>query len=96
MSKVSKIERTIPSLYRRTALSQYMFAFVLGVRATLHTVTVKDAISMFMKQFNLTEEQYSADSAMVTYNRMFKELLNIENNEKQETKADSLCSTQTQ
>ena len=79
MPKLSNIESLIPALYRRTALNQMMFAFVLGVRNTLHTITVKDAVLMFMKEFNLTEELFSVDSALVTYNRMLKELQQIEN-----------------
>lgn len=71
------VESKIPALYKRTALNQMMFAFILGVKATLHTVTTQQAILMFMESFELTHEEFNLDSALVIYNRMQKEFINL-------------------
>lgn len=70
----SQLEKSIPALYRRTALSQLMFGFVTGCRNTLHTITIHDAILMFMDVYGLSPDEYNVDSAKVIYNRMSKEL----------------------
>lgn len=68
MPKLNNLEKGIPALYRRSALSMLMFGYVQGVRATLHTVTVKAAIRMFMTHYGLTDDNYNADSALTTFN----------------------------
>ena len=73
----SKLEGQIPKLYRRSALNLLMYGFVTGVRATLHTVNVKQAIFMFMEAYAIDDDDFNVDSAMVIYNRMQKEFLNM-------------------
>ncbi len=77
MPKQINIQLSIPALYKRSALNHLMFGFVTGVRATLHTVTIKEAVYMFMDAYGLSHEDYNSDSALITFNRMQKELLNI-------------------
>lgn len=77
MAKETSIEKTIPKLYKRTALSQMMFAFVRGVRATLHTVTIDEAIRMFMDDMDLTDDDFNVESARSAYHLMQKELINL-------------------
>ena len=81
MPKISKTESTIQKFYRRSSLHQLMFGFVQGVRATLHTVPVKQAIRMFMEQYDLTDDDYNADSALVIFDRMQKELFETKKNQ---------------
>ena len=81
MPKSSNIENTIPKLYRRSALNQMMFAYVCGCRSALHTLSITACISLFMHEFGLTEEDYNSDSARVEYNKMRKELINLNDNE---------------
>lgn len=80
MPKQSKIERLVPSLYKRTALSQMMFAYVLGCRSALHTVSVEQAIIMFMEEFELTHDDYNTESAEVIYHRMYRDYIELKKN----------------
>ena len=64
----------IPALYKRNALNLSMFAFVKGARATLHTITVDDALSLFMDSYGLDEDSFNSASARATYYRMAAEL----------------------
>lgn len=73
----SGIEKKIPSLYKRTALTQLMFGFVMGARAALPTMTVKEAIYEFMKIFDLDDDDFNCDSAAVIFDRMQKDLITI-------------------
>lgn len=73
----TETEKLLPALYKRTALNLSMFAFVRGVRATLHTIKVADAIAMFMESYGVDEDEYNTSSAASTYFRMQKELLNL-------------------
>ena len=77
MPKKTGLEGTIPELYRVNTLNALMFGHVTGCRAILHTVTLKQAITSFMEVFGLTDEDYNADSALVTYDRMRKDLLKL-------------------
>lgn len=80
MPRQSKIEKIIPALYKKNALSQMMFAYVLGCRSALHTVTLGQAILMFMEEFGLTHEDFNNESAEVIYNRMYKDLIALKSN----------------
>lgn len=70
-------EKQIPALYKRTALNLSMFAFVRGVRFTLHTISIADAIGMFMDSYGLDEDDLNRKSAQSTFMRMQNELLNL-------------------
>ena len=72
----TEIEKTIPDLYKRSALNHLMFGFVRGVRETLHTVSVHDAVFMFMECFGLDDDSYNSKSAMTTFARMQNDLIN--------------------
>lgn len=76
MPKTTGIELKIPAIYRRSALNLMMFGYVTGVRATLHTVSMRDAMFMFMESFDLEDEDFNVASGLTTYNRMQKEFLN--------------------
>lgn len=73
MEQVSNIEKLVPRMYRRSALNLLMFGYINGVRSTLHTVTVKEAVLMFMRDFQLDSDDFNEDSASVIYYRMYKE-----------------------
>lgn len=75
MPRVTELEKEIPKLYRRSALNMLMFAFVRGARAALHTLTIKDAILMFMEDFELDDDEFNYQTALTTYAQMQKELI---------------------
>lgn len=80
-SKQSKIEKSIPAFYKKTALNQLMFGFVLGCRSALPTITIKQGVSMFMEEFKLDDEEFNSDSATVIFDRMQKEALDLKRTE---------------
>lgn len=61
----------VPKAYQHKTLDNWMFGYVLGMKRALPSVTTKKAIEMFMYDFNLSEDDYPLDSAMVVYNRCF-------------------------
>jgi len=75
MPKIQQIESTIHKIYRRNALNLSLFAYVLGVRSALHTITIPQAVDMFMQEFGLDDDTFNRASAITTFNRMQKELL---------------------
>ena len=77
MPKPSEIEKQIPKLYRQNAINLSLFAYVRGVRAALHTVTVPQAILMFMDDYGIEPDELNTKSCLTTYNRMQKDLLNL-------------------
>lgn len=81
MPKTSKIEELIPKIYRQNALNLSLFAYVRGVRSALHTVTVVQAIDMFMDDFGLDDDNFNRGSGLTTYNRMQKELIILKRTE---------------
>lgn len=77
MPKRTAIENQIPALYKRNALNLSLFGYIRGARAALHTISVPEAIGMFMEEYGLDDDDINRLSALNTYNRMQKELLNL-------------------
>tara|TARA_R110000787_G_scaffold97665_4_gene201312 strand:+ start:11330 stop:11563 length:234 start_codon:yes stop_codon:yes gene_type:complete len=75
MPSRSGVENSVPKIYQRTALSLMLFGYVTGVRATLHTVTLDQAVNMFIESYGLDEDDYNTESAKNNFNRMQKEFL---------------------
>lgn len=72
MPKEQEVLKPIPALYKTNALNLLAFAYIRGVRETVHTVTEKQAIKMFMNSFELEEDEFNLDSALFTYSRTKK------------------------
>ena len=81
MPKTSEIEKLIPKIYRQNALNLSLFAYIRGVRTALHTVTVVQAIDMFMEDYGLDDDNFNRGSALTTYNRMQKDLITLKRSE---------------
>lgn len=81
MPSLNEIQKQIPALYRQNALNLSLFAYIRGVRAALHTVTVVQAIDMFMNDYGLEEDDFNRKSALTTYNRMQKYLITLKRTE---------------
>jgi len=77
MAKESILEQNIGTIYKKSTLNLLMYGFVTGVRATLHTVTIENAVRMFMEAYNIGDAEYNIESGVATYGRMRKEFLNI-------------------
>ena len=70
MTKQKPIIQTIPALYKRSAEDLMMYGYVLGMQRGLPTVSTQKCIEMFMREFKLSEDDYSRDSACVTFRRL--------------------------
>lgn len=70
MTKQKPIIQSIPSLYKRSAEDLIMYGYVLGMQKGIPTASTQKCIDMFMKEFNLSEEDYPRDSACVTFRRV--------------------------
>ena len=77
MPKQILIEKAIPNLYKKSALNLLMFGYVRGVTTTIHTISIEQAIMMFMEDFHLDIDEYNLKSAMTTYNRTQKDLITL-------------------
>jgi len=72
MPKPRGIDNKIAAIYRKNTLSLLCFGYVRGCKSALHTLTVDQCISLFMKEFDLTEEDFNSESARVEYGKMQK------------------------
>lgn len=65
----------LPKFVTRDALDKIMFGFVLGYkyRGIIPIMLVKEAIMKFQEEFNLTDDEYPLDSAVVTFYNILKE-----------------------
>lgn len=77
MPKPSEIEKQIPELFRANALNLMLFGYVRGVKSALHTLTISQAVDMFMKEYGLTDDNYNRESAITSYNRMQNKFINF-------------------
>lgn len=77
MSKDKPIERIIPAMYKKKAIDQLLFGFVQGAQAALETVSTEEAILMFLKAYNLSEDDYPLRSARRTVERMKTDYIEI-------------------
>jgi hypothetical protein len=50
-----------------------MFGYVLGVTSALPSVTIKKAIELFMEDFNISEDDYSYDSARARFYEYYEQ-----------------------
>ena len=77
MPKTDEIEKFIPALWRCSPLNLCLFSYIRGVRGALHTITITQAIDMFMEEYGLDDDNFNRGSALTTYNRMQKFLINL-------------------
>lgn len=75
MPRTKEISGKIPRIYQRCALDLMMFGYVCGVRNTLHTITIPQAILMFIEEYEIEIEDFNTKSALVIFNRMQKEMI---------------------
>jgi hypothetical protein len=56
-----------------------MFGYVNGIRYVAPSTTVKDAILIFLKQFDVQEDDYCFDTAYGTYQRILRSIVQMSN-----------------
>lgn len=70
MPQEKPIEKSIPSFYKKSALDLCMYAYVQGVMDFLPGMKTREVIKYFMKQYNLTEEDYPIETAVKNFSKI--------------------------
>lgn len=70
MPKESEIKKSISAFYKKSAIDLCMYAFVKGIMCVLPSVTIRDGINIFLKNFNIDESDYPIDAAVKNFNRI--------------------------
>lgn len=65
----------LQKFYQRRAQDVYFFGWVRALTMNMPAVTIKDAIRNYMEAHSLTDKDFNCESAMVSYERMTKELM---------------------
>lgn len=76
----NKITSPIAAIYKRNALNLLMFGYVKGVRETIHTVTIAEALERFRVLMDIDPDCFNANSMAMEFNRMNKDIFNINSN----------------
>ena len=78
MGNRKEVVVNIPRLYKWESLDLIMFGYVQGLRYALPSLTVPIAITQFLKNFGLSEDQYPFEYAYQSYRRVIISLVEIE------------------
>lgn len=70
----TNLKGAIPKIYKRQWLDAALFGWVSGQKNLLPSVTIDQCIEMFMKHFDLSEDDISHGTCRQTYNRMVTEM----------------------
>ena len=71
MAKEKGILKPIQRLYKANQIDLAMFGWVCGARRFIPSAKITDLVEEFIVFNNLTEDEYSYDSALVTFHRMW-------------------------
>ena len=75
MPKEKEFKLDIPSLYKKSAEDLLMFGWIYGQKQIVPSVSIKKSIELFMNFCNLSEDEFSVESAEIIFNRMNKQFL---------------------
>lgn len=64
----------IPKFLQRRSFDLFMFGYVDAIHTELPTVSIRKAIEMFRKRYDLDLDVFNEESAFTTYNRMKGEI----------------------
>lgn len=71
----------IPALFKRNTFHLLLYGFITGVQHSLPSVTKEEAAQMFLKRFKITPDAYDTQTIVTTYNRINKEIIEVEKKE---------------
>jgi len=80
MPKEKPFKLDIKQFYKSQAEDVALFAFVYGVQKYLPAIQTKRLIESFMREFNLTEDEYPSDCALTIYQNMKNKFLSKDKN----------------
>jgi hypothetical protein len=75
MPRTKGLYTDLPKLLQRQTVDTLMLGYVIGwsKRSTFPVLQIKNGVESFMREMNITEDEYPLESAIVTYYRMLKE-----------------------
>ena len=79
---ISKSKNNFKSIIIKNAFNQLLFGFVQGAKSTLMPISTEEAITMFLRIYSLSPNDYSIELAKETVERMEKEFNEVFKREK--------------
>lgn len=67
-------EGFIHKFLQRRAFDSFMFGYVDGIHTEFPSVSIRKAIAMFSKRYDLDPDDFNEESALRTYQRMKAEI----------------------
>lgn len=64
----------VPKFLQRRTFDMFMFGYVDGIHTELPSVSIKKAVAMFRKRYNLSVDDFNEDSACREYQRIKEEI----------------------
>lgn len=83
MAQNKFLESAIENFYRRDALHVSIFTFIDTYRFLIESVTIDEAIRAYIKRYKIDEDLFSVDSIKSIYNRVNKDLIDLQKNKDQ-------------
>ena len=77
MPSEREFEKRIPALYRRKTMDVFMFGYVSGIIDTLDSVSIKQAITIFLYRHNISEDDFNFDTAIQCYYKIRDDIKDI-------------------
>lgn len=78
MGRVKGYFNNIPKFYRWQTFDHICFGYVVGLRTALPTMSITEAITQFLEDFGLCEDEYCFESARAAYYRIRDSLAELE------------------
>lgn len=70
MGLEKNITRAIPAFYKCQAEDLLLYGWVTAQQRVVPSVTVTQSVEMFMAYFDISEDEWSVSSALMTVSRM--------------------------
>lgn len=77
MPKCKNYLLNVQKFYRFQTFDHIMFGYVQGLRKALPSMTLSDAILMFLDSFEIQEDNYCFDTAKQTYYRILNSIIEM-------------------
>ena len=87
MPKETEYKKAIPRLYKRGHLETTLFTWVTCSQSYFPTLSVENSLSGWYKTFDINPDDYPINTAIITFNRMKKELI-YKDKDEQDNKLD--------
>ena len=76
----------IPRFYKFQTIDHIMFGYVHGLRRIVRTMSVSEAIRIFLDSFQIDEDNYCFDTAKMTYYRILNSIIEMSDSQNPDDK----------